>query len=311
VQDLLAQPAVRWITLLGPGGIGKTRLAQEVVVRVRAGRLPVPGALWVPLAAVETEAGLHDALAAALGLPAGGGRVADQLRAALAERQTLLVLDNVEQLQHLSGALQALAQAAPGVRWLATSREVLGLAGEHVLALTGLATTGPAAPALALLAEHAQRHGCALDLADAQGAAAAQRLVAGVQGLPLAIELAAAWLPVIHFATLSGMLGLSGFTSRLCSWGRSTTSMSSIGIAPTSSSIRREWAPRQWIRPQSWQRPKRLQAFQVWGGRCCGVRTSFRHPWKRNQARAFPVTAPLCLPVPALRTPPPLPAVPR
>lgn len=200
---LLARDDVRVLTLRGPGGIGKTRLARDVAAAPPAQR---DGAVWVPLAGVETAAALHDALAAALDLPPGGAPVAAQLAEVLAESALLVVLDNFEQLVPQPAALQALAvlaDAAPGVRWLVTSRESLGLAGEQVFELAGLPSAGPDAPALALLAEHAARHGCPLQAQDADAAA---RIAGSLQGLPLALELAAAWLPVLSPAAVAAQV---------------------------------------------------------------------------------------------------------
>lgn len=201
LRRLLTRPGPRWITLLGPGGMGKTRLA-AALARAESGRWR-DGAWWIALATVDTATGLHDRLAEALGLPPGEGRTGQRLAAALAEREALLVLDNVEQLQPHAQTLQALVDAAPAVQWLATSREALGLAAEHRLVLEGLGTEGDQAPAQALLAQHAARHAAPLDLADPATAEAAHRLLHAVRGLPLAIELAAAWLPVMTLPELA------------------------------------------------------------------------------------------------------------
>jgi DNA-binding SARP family transcriptional activator len=185
LRRLLTRPGARWITVLGPGGMGKTRLA-AALARAECGRWR-DGAWWIALAAVDSATGLHDRLAEALGLPPGEGHTGQRLAAALAEREAPLVLDNVEQLQPEALALQALVDAAPAVQWLATSREALGLPAEHRLVLEGLTTEGDQAPAQALLAQHAARHAAPLDLADPATAEAARRLLHAVRGLPPAI----------------------------------------------------------------------------------------------------------------------------
>ena len=153
----------RLVTVTGPGGMGKTRLAGEVAGRV-AGRF-ADGVWLVELAAVTDPARVPSAVAAALGvreLP--GVPVADSLAAVLAGRQLLLVLDNCE---HVIAAVAelcgALLPAADDVRILVTSREPVGVAGEARYRLPPLGLPGPGgdeaggSEAVALFADRARR----------------------------------------------------------------------------------------------------------------------------------------------------------
>lgn len=189
----------RLLTLVGPGGIGKTRLA--LAVAARAG--PVDGTLVVELAPLADPRALAGTVARALALPPGAGEAA--LLAALKPLALRLVLDNAE---HLHDAVAALAErvleAAPGVTLLVTSQEPLGLAGEQVLRLDGLAVpvddsaaAVAASPAAALFAARAAALGFAPDPTDA---AALARLCRRLDGIPLALELAAARVPLLGVA---------------------------------------------------------------------------------------------------------------
>jgi predicted ATPase len=133
----------RLVTVNGPGGVGKTRLAGEVAGRV-AGRF-ADGVWLVELAAVSEPALVPAAVAAVLGVPqARGASVVDLLARVLARQQLLLVLDNCE---HVIGAVAemcgALLSAADDVRILATSREPVGVAAEARYRLPPLGLPGP------------------------------------------------------------------------------------------------------------------------------------------------------------------------
>ena len=200
----------RLVTLTGPGGAGKTRLAGEVARRV-AGRF-ADGVWLAELAAVREPAQVAAAVAAALGirgLPSAGAP--DAVAHALARRQLLLVLDNCE---HVIGAAAELCGrlllGADDVRVLATSREPLRIAGEtryRLAPLTLPAPDNPADPdgseAVALFADRARQADAGFAL-DAETAPMVARLVARLDGMPLAIELAAARLEALGAGAAAG-----------------------------------------------------------------------------------------------------------
>jgi predicted ATPase/DNA-binding SARP family transcriptional activator len=178
--ELVSGDDVRLVTFTGPGGIGKTRLALEVA-RVLAEELP-GGCAFVPLAGVTDPALIASAIARALDLRLRPGDSAEEeLAAFLAPRHLLLLVDNFEQLLDGAPLLSRLLAAAPGLKALATSRALLRLAGEHEL------------PVPPLEAAEELFRARARDLPDTEANADAIRdICARLEGLPLAIELAAA-----------------------------------------------------------------------------------------------------------------------
>jgi predicted ATPase len=193
VAGLLGQ--YRLLTVTGPGGVGKTRLAGEAARRV-AGRF-ADGVWLAELAGVQEPALVPAAVAAVLGVPqAPGMSVADSLAGVLAREQLLLVMDNCE---HVLGAAAefcaALLAAADDVRILATSREPVGIAGEARYRLAPLSLPGPGeqaeaggSDAVVLFADRARRVDPHFALNRETGPVVA-RLVARLDGMPLAIEL--------------------------------------------------------------------------------------------------------------------------
>jgi predicted ATPase/DNA-binding CsgD family transcriptional regulator len=203
----------RLVTVTGPGGAGKTRLAAEVAGRV-AGRF-ADGVWLAELAAVRDPAQVALAVAAALGireLPSVAA--ADALAHALARRQLLLVLDNCE---HVIGAAAELCGrlllGADDVRVLATSREPLQITGEARYRLGPLTLPRPDNPAdahgseaVALFTDRARQADTSFALDD-ETAPVVARLVARLDGMPLAIELAAARVEALGVAQLLDRIG--------------------------------------------------------------------------------------------------------
>lgn len=199
------------MTVVGPGGIGKTRLAVEAAATL----VPEPDGAWfVDLAPVRDPALVPDTIAAAVGVHAEGGRaVLDLLLDRLGSRSVLLVLDHLEHLLASAADLARLLAGCPRLRLLATSRSVLHLRGEHDLSLAPL--TLPAAPDLEavaasqsveLLLQRAQqvRPGFALTPGNAPAVAELVRLT---EGTPLAVELVAARLRLLSPQALLTRLG--------------------------------------------------------------------------------------------------------
>jgi non-specific serine/threonine protein kinase len=212
VAGLLAER--RLVTVTGPGGTGKTRLAAEVARRV-AGRY-ADGAWLAELAAVQDPAQVAPVVAAALGVREQPGVPAAQAvaRVLARQQQLLLVLDNCEHVIGAAAELCAgLLAAADDVRILATSREPLAVAGEARYRLSPLALPDPQdlagaarAEAVALFTDRARSADMHFALDEKTGPVVA-RLVARLDGMPLAIELAAARVEALGVTGLLDRIG--------------------------------------------------------------------------------------------------------
>jgi predicted ATPase/DNA-binding winged helix-turn-helix (wHTH) protein/tetratricopeptide (TPR) repeat protein len=201
VVRLIEDPASRLVTILGPGGMGKTRLAVAVAERT-AGSF-ADGACFVPLAPVSDPERIVFAIADALSLSLDAHTSPmSQLCDHLAGRQTLLILDNLEHVLPLA-LLTDLLDAAPGLRILATSRERVAVRAERAFELGGMGWT-PAGDgtrpddqgAFELFANSA-RHARADLTLDPDDEEQVRRICRLVGGMPLAIELAAGWSDVL------------------------------------------------------------------------------------------------------------------
>jgi predicted ATPase/class 3 adenylate cyclase len=184
--------AHRLVTLTGVGGVGKTRLALEVAARLAD---EFPDGVWVfELAAVTDPAAVPDAVAAVLGITQQPGKtVSESVAAALEGRIRLLVIDNCE---HVLDAAADLIEAAllhsATVRLLATSREGLGVTQEQIHPVRSLdAASGIDSAAVSLFVERAQGIAPGFSMVDGNEAAAVTEICQRLDGIPLAIELAA------------------------------------------------------------------------------------------------------------------------
>ena len=210
VAGLLAEH--RLVTVTGPGGVGKTRLAGQVA-RAVAGRF-ADGAWLAELAPVGDPAQVPGVVAAALGVREQPGvPVAEAVARVLARQQLLLVLDNCEHVIGAAAELCAgLLAACDDVRVLATSREPLAVAGEARYRLGPLTLPGDGDPgeaggseAVALFADRARQADAQFALTGETGPVVA-RLVARLDGMPLAIELAAARVEALGVGQLADRL---------------------------------------------------------------------------------------------------------
>lgn len=210
----------RLVTLVGPGGAGKTRLATTVAAGMTG---EVPGGVWlVELAPITDPDGVAQAVVSALGLREGGGldgssrprEPVDRLVEALSVAETLIVLDNCEHLLETAARLAGdLLARCPRLRILATSREPFGIIGEALRPVaplglperTASATSAGDAPAVRLFADRAAAVSPGFTLTDGN-IASVTGICRRLDGLPLAIELAAARLRSMSLEQLDGRL---------------------------------------------------------------------------------------------------------
>ena len=205
LRQWLADPGARLITLIGPGGVGKTRLALELA-RATADE-SATRAIFVPLAAIRDPAFVELAIAEAFGLVDVAARdLPKRVRAACEHHPTLLVLDNFEQVLDAAGPIADLLISVPLLRLLATSRAPLRVRGEREYVVGPLAleadadVSSPAdlarVPAVRLFVERVREVQPDFRLTSANGAIVTE-ICKRLDALPLALELAAPWIKVL------------------------------------------------------------------------------------------------------------------
>ena len=212
VATALGSRGVRILTLMGPGGIGKTRLAVEAAIEL--GSSFADGVCFVPLAVTRDAAFVPALIAREIGIASVRKPMFEALRDRLRDREMLLVLDTFEQVLPAAAFVAELAVACPRLAFLITSRAPLRIRGEHEVLLGPLAVPGMDVdpgeidryPAIALFVERAMAIKPELTL-DSEAMAAIAQICRRLEGLPLALELAAARLRHLPLPVMRSALG--------------------------------------------------------------------------------------------------------
>src|SRR5579884_1632150 len=210
LQQLIKRDDVRLVTLVGAGGSGKTRLALSVANKLISEF--EHGVWFVPLAGVSDPALVPVSTLQALNIPSPPGiHASESLVAYLQNKQLLLVLDNFEQVAEATSMVDSILASAPGLKVLITSRVALRMYGEHAFSVPPLDIPDPASSlvpgelihygAVQLFVERAQAVKPDFTVTDAN-ATTITRICARVDGLPLALELAAARIRILPPALL-------------------------------------------------------------------------------------------------------------
>jgi predicted ATPase/DNA-binding SARP family transcriptional activator len=210
---LREQPDTRLLTLVGAGGMGKTRLAIELA---RASLdAYADGVFFVALAPLAAAAALPAAIAQALGLTIQGGDSTAALVRFLGNKHMLLLLDNFEHLRDGVGLVVTILETAPHLQILATSRERLNMRGEQLFVIEGLPYAqgarledAAAEPAVHLFAQSARRSQPSFQLS-APNLPDVLQICRLVQGMPLGLELAAAWAGLLPLPEIAGEIARS------------------------------------------------------------------------------------------------------
>ena len=213
LSQLLSDDTTRLVTLTGPGGSGKSRLAQEAAGRA-LDQFP-DGVYWLELADVSDPASVMAALTKVLKIePAAGRSAVDQIVEFTRDRQVLLVLDNLEHVMDAADSLGLLLRSTAGMKLLVTSREVLRLPGEHVYDIRPLSIPEPPInwetlsqyESVQLFLQRAREVRSDFVISPDNAAAVAE-ICTRLDGIPLALELAAAWVRMYEPEQILDQLG--------------------------------------------------------------------------------------------------------